>query len=253
MKKAFSLLELVFVILIFMMVFKISSPYFTHKQMLAGAKQLINDIHYTRALAMMQNELRAYDLSITKKGKDYFKTRWQLYFIRSSGSTQSMQTYTLFIDKNGDGNANLYKTNPKKREIASAVADSGKLMSSGQSGILTKDQKQASIKHNIERMYGIKDILLRGACKNLSGHESTRIAFDSHGRLLGPLRMAYRQGSSLLLHRKGPCILVLIGDKKKLCIQINTLSGHAKLARFISEDAQVVDIDGKLVMCDSLK
>ncbi len=107
MIKAFSLLEFVFIILILGIVFNLGSLYLKKDNLLEGAIQILNDIQYTQSLAMMQEGIRVDELTIAKR--EWFKSKWQIYFIKSA-ATGYDQTYTIFLDKNGDGNANLGKT-----------------------------------------------------------------------------------------------------------------------------------------------
>ena len=116
MIKAFSLLEFVFIILILGIVFNLGSLYLKKDNLLEGAIQILNDIQYTQSLAMMQEGIRVDELAIAKR--EWFKSKWQIYFIKSA-ATGYDQTYTIFLDKNGDGNANLGKTEINiDREIA---------------------------------------------------------------------------------------------------------------------------------------
>ena len=95
MKSAFSLLELAFVIVILGVVLGVAKFYFVADKNLAlAAKQIQNDLAYTRNLALMQAAFRAFDTSVAKD--EWFKARWQVYFIRSKSATNDEQTYTIF-------------------------------------------------------------------------------------------------------------------------------------------------------------
>lgn len=251
MIKAFTLLELLFVISIAFIIFSITSTYFKQDSLNIAAHQILNDLRYTRSLAMMQDMLRAYDLSIVKPGKEYFKVHWNLYFIESSQNTDSMQTYTVYLDKNTDGNANLFKNDPKRREIALSLADPNKLMTSGQSGVITKDNKRASQNHNIEKKYGVKDVLLKGSCESKTSVASTKIIFDNHGRLYSPLTSSKRAGFTLISHDKLPCIVLLKSDEDAICIVIDSLSGHIFLPAFKNNEDQFIFYENQYRKCKS--
>ncbi|EAK4079306.1 ATP-binding protein, partial [Campylobacter jejuni] len=160
MIKAFSLLEFVFIILILGIVFNLGSLYLKKDNLLEGAIQILNDIQYTQSLAMMQEGIRVDELAIAKR--EWFKSKWQIYFIKSA-ATGYDQTYTIFLDKNGDGNANLGKTEINiDREIAVDVINHNKLMNSGQSGVIGKDDEKTLAKNNsdcIIRLLSKKDAL----------------------------------------------------------------------------------------------
>lgn len=252
MKQGYFLIELVLILLVAGIFFSITVPLDKDKVFMQGAMQVLNDLRYTRFLAMTHHELHAYDLSVSKKGVDYYKARWQLYFIESSKSTDYMQTYTLFLDKNGDGNANLFKSKPERREIAQSLTDLSKLMTSGQSGIITKDHKKASPLHNIAKKYGITDILLRGACKNNSGRGSTRIIFNSHGNLLSTVVNSNRRNATLQMHKEGACLLILLGKKDLACIEIDTLTGKIWLKAFQNLNTRQIRENTNLSSCSDL-
>ncbi|HDU9198454.1 TPA: prepilin-type cleavage/methylation domain-containing protein, partial [Campylobacter coli] len=113
---AFTLFELVLVVLILGLVISIAQINLKQDRLMQGAKQILNDIRYVRTLAMTQESFRDLELAVAKR--EWYKSRWQLYFINSA-ATNYEQTYTIFLDKNGDGNANLGKTEINiDREIA---------------------------------------------------------------------------------------------------------------------------------------
>lgn len=117
MKQAFTLIELVFVCIILSLLFSMAYVYYKPDYLRLGAEQVLNDIKYTRHLALMQNDFRVKEFNIAKR--EWFKAKWQLYFIHSKSATNNEQTYTIFLDKNGDGNANIGKNMINKdREIA---------------------------------------------------------------------------------------------------------------------------------------
>lgn len=162
MIKAFSLLEFVFIILILGIVFNLGSLYLKKDNLLEGAIQILNDIQYTQSLAMMQEGIRVDELTIAKR--EWFKSKWQIYFIKSA-ATGYDQTYTIFLDKNGDGNANLGKTEINiDREIAVDVINHNKLMNSGQSGVISKDDEKTTQRFNLTKRFGIEKVEFKGSC-----------------------------------------------------------------------------------------
>lgn len=193
MKQAFTLIELVFVCIILSLLFFMAYIYYKPDYLRLGAEQVLNDIKYTRHLALMQNDFRVKEFNIAKR--EWFKAKWQLYFIRSKSATNNEQTYTIFLDKNGDGNANIGKNMINKdREIAVDLINPDILMNSGQSGVINQNDFKANLKYNIEKTYGISKVLFEGACKG-----STRLVFDDYGRLYTPLKMLHAFMINLLL------------------------------------------------------
>ncbi|XMD74083.1 hypothetical protein UPTC15624_00421 [Campylobacter lari] len=207
---------------------------------------VLNDIKYTRHLALIQNDFRAKEFNIAKR--EWFKAKWQLYFIRSKSATNNEQTYTIFLDKNGDGNANIGKNMINKdREIAVDLINPDILMNSGQSGVINQNDSKANLKYNIEKTYGISKVLFEGACKG-----STRLIFDDYGRLYTPLKNAMRTYDKLASFNND-CIIRLSNKKNQhICIVINTVSGYAYIPKFSTKDTQLVVINNQYFACNNL-
>lgn len=248
MKSAFSLLELAFVIVILGVVLGVAKFYFVADKNLAlAAKQIQNDLAYTRNLALMQAAFRAFDTSVAKD--EWFKARWQVYFIRSKSATNDEQTYTIFLDKNGDGNANLGKNELNlDREIAVDILNAKKLMNSGQSGVISKDDERANARFNIEKKFGVKAVEFKGACAG-----ATRVIFDEFGRLYSPLKNANAPYEKLLFHKNAPCVIRLKNaQKQSICIVLDTLSGYAFVPKTQNANSQKLEFNGQSVECGEI-
>lgn len=248
MKSAFSLLELALVIVILGVVLGVAKFYFVADKNLAlAAKQIQNDLAYTRNLALMQAAFRAFDTSVAKD--EWFKARWQVYFIRSKSATNDEQTYTIFLDKNGDGNANLGKNELNlDREIAVDILNAKKLMNSGQSGVISKDDERANARFNIEKKFGVKAVEFRGACAG-----ATRVIFDEFGRLYSPLKNANAPYEKLLFHKNAPCIIRLKNaQEQSICIVLDTLSGYAFVPKTQNANSQRLELNGQSVECGEI-
>ncbi|NDJ27279.1 prepilin-type cleavage/methylation domain-containing protein [Campylobacter sp. MIT 19-121] len=242
MKYAFSLLESIFVLIILALIISLAQFYPSNENKIyLGAKQIVNDLHYARALALMQESFRDEKLSVATKD-EWFKARWQLYFIRSKSATNNEQTYTLFLDKNGDGNANIGKINVNiDREIAVDLFNPKKLMNSGQSGVINAQDEKASQRFNIQKTFGILRVEFKDACAG-----STRVIFDEFGRLYSPLRGANQAFDKLLIHKNKYCIIKLINQTQSVCILIDTLSGYAFLPALTRSNTQYIAHKQKL-------
>lgn len=248
MKSAFSLLELAFVIVILGVVLGVAKFYFVADKNLAlAAKQIQNDLAYTRNLALMQAAFRAFDTSVAKD--EWFKARWQVYFIRSKSATNDEQTYTIFLDKNGDGNANLGKNELNlDREIAVDILNAKKLMNSGQSGVISKDDERANVRFNIEKKFGVKAVEFKGACAG-----ATRVIFDEFGRLYSPLKNANAPYEKLLFHKNAPCVIRLKNaQEQSICIVLDTLSGYAFVPKTQNANSQRLEFNGQSVECGEI-
>ncbi|WP_286005972.1 pilus assembly FimT family protein [Campylobacter avium] len=248
MKRAFSLLELIFVLLILSLIFTIAKFYpQDDTRIFLAAEQILNDLSYTRHLALMQDSFRGANLALATKD-EWFKSRWQLYFIRSKSATNNEQTYTIFLDKNGDGNANIGKINVDlDREIAIDVLNPKKLMNSGQSGVISSSDERASKRFNIQSTYGVENIKFLGACSSY-----TRVIFDEYSRLYSPLRTAKSRFDKLLFYKNEPCVIKLSNSRQSVCILVDTLSGYAYMPEFSDKVTQLINFGSRSLNCSEL-
>lgn len=249
MKKAFSLIELCFVIVILGVILSVAKFYPKNdERIFLAARQILNDLAYTRTIALSQSAFRSDSLAVATKD-EWFKSRWQLYFIRSKSATNNEQTYTIFLDKNGDGNANIGKTLLNlDREIAVDVINPNKIMNSGQSGVIAKDDIKASARFNIERHFGVNLVEFKGACSG-----STKVIFDEQGRLYSPLANAIKPFEKTIFKKSSSCIIRLKNTQNQhACIVIDALTGMAHLPKFSAKNEQFVEFKGKMVECSKL-
>lgn len=245
--RAFTLLELVLVILILGIMISIVQINTKQDKLIYGAKQILNDINYVRNLAMIQESFRSTDLSVAKK--EWYKSRWQLYFINSA-ATNYEQTYTIFLDKNGDGNANLGKKNNKDREIAVDILNPNKLMNSGQSGVINKDDEKATRRFNIFKKFGIVKVELKGSCGK---NGATKIIFDEFGRLYSPLSNSKSVYEKNLAKTNQECIIRLTSiQKNQICIVIDPLSGFAYIPKIKDFHQQIITNGKKISQCSEI-
>lgn len=171
MKKAFTMLELVFVIVIIGILAATIIPNTRTNPLQEAALQIVSDIRYTQHLAMVDDKFNINDVN-------WFKKRWQILFSRNGGSGGAM-AYTIFSDHSGDSSGN-----PDVAEIAINPASSNELMTGGINSLdVTLNIDNAGFvgmsKLNIGRSYSIDDVTFPNTCSNGG---STRIAFDHVGR-----------------------------------------------------------------------
>lgn len=248
MRRAFTLFECVLVLVLAGLIFSIVRFYPQKDlKLYAAALQIVNDIAYTRNLALIQGSFRSGDLSVATKD-EWFKSRWQLYFIRSKSATNNDQTYTIFLDKNGDGNANLGKTNVNvDREIAVDILNANKLMNSGQSGVISKEDEKASKRFNLTQNFGVQRVDFKGSCSG-----STRLVFDEYARLYSPLKNSSNPYDKNLLYNKNNCIVRLRNSTSSLCIVVDNLSSYAYIPKITHNNIQLVELNNKMLDCSLL-
>jgi prepilin-type N-terminal cleavage/methylation domain-containing protein len=174
MKKAFTLIELVFVIIVIGILSSIAMSSFNRPTLIEAANQVVSHLRYTQHLAMMDNKFDPND-------PNWFKSRWQLFFAKTDGSDKQW-AYTIFSDHAGS-----HTGTPDKIEIAKNILNTKQFMTGGYSAgtvaykVSGSVNPEVTVSMNLGHKYNIKDIEFRGGCR--SG-VVRRIAYDHIGRLL---------------------------------------------------------------------
>jgi len=213
MKKAFTLLELVFVIMVVGVLSAILITRTERSPLQEAAVQLLSDIRYTQHLAIIDDKFNAQD-------SDWFQKRWQIMFGKNVNSN-SEWAYTIFSDTSGtsSGDAN-------EIEIAINPMNPNQRMTGGYTGALALDYSDPSFvgmkKLNLGSSFGVDDIQF--SC-------GQRLAFDHIGRPMrgdqSTMTGSYHSGSDRLLKNK--CTIVLKKGTKQIQITIMPETGYANI------------------------
>ena len=169
MKKAFTMLELVFVMVVVGILSVMIAPNFQGNNLRQAADQVVSHIRYTQHLAMMDNKFDPND-------SDWYKERWQIFFSTAASS----QSYIIFSDINKDGNPSHSETGIK--EVARNPLDSTKYLIGVNYGSFfggKETEERISNNLNLKDEYSIKDISVTGGS---TGSPARRVIFDSLGR-----------------------------------------------------------------------
>ena len=172
MKKAFNLIELIFVVIVIGIIATATLPNLNKNNLSKAAIQVATHIRYTQHLAMVDDKYDSSDAS-------WYKARWQLLFGQSSTGTRHTNgkfTYTIFSDtfKTKSGKPDFSSIN--HTEIARDPFNRSKVLSGGYSGTLHYENDAANKNLNLGLSYGIKNVKLFGGCSY------SRISFDYLGR-----------------------------------------------------------------------
>lgn len=202
MIKAFTLIELVFVIVIIGILSTQISPNFNRNGLQEAANQLVSHIRYTQHLAMMDNKF-------DPKDKFWFRGRWQLQFGKShSGSKHTNDSYTYSIYSDKIGHSGKRTGNPDISEFAKNPLNPDKYLSGGYSNTLHYEDKKALKSMNMGKSYGIKGVKFIKGC-----YSANRIAFDNIGRPIrgniSKMKKAYVKQNVV----KKQCIIQLCLDR----------------------------------------
>ena len=218
MKKAFTMLELVVVIVVIGIIAVAALPRINDDHIAEAADQVMSHIRYTQHLAMQDSKVG--------DGDKWYKKRWSITFTRASFCRGTNEwRYSVYHD-DGDTTGNLNSAN----EVARDPSDPSKFMSSGWAGISKANCANASSKYNLARKFGITNVELRGVCgdSNLQ-----TISFDEFGR---PMRGVSTTGTSAtrgydrLIHNGQNCQIVLSTAKKTATITVTPETGFLQVA-----------------------
>jgi len=210
--KAFTMLELVFVIVVVGILAATMAPRFSRDSLQEASDKLVSHLRYTKHLALVDDVFDSTDAN-------WYKNRWQLIFTKTVDGAD-VWSYTIFSDTlNHDGNPNI------SDDIAKNPNNPNQYLSGGYSGILSLTDSRRDETMAIGQTYGIQDVLFQGGCST-----ARRIAFDYLGRpIQGNLststtpyqsdRLMTKQ-CKIVICKNSPC------DDKNITIAIEPQTGY---------------------------
>ena len=220
-KSAFTMLELVFVIVAIGILSAVFIPRFGQNKLSEAANQLISHIRYTQHLALMDDKYGENSAGAT----DWYKKRWQIVFSTADANANNKPSYSIFSDKDADGTVD-------PNEIALNPIDKTKYLTGGVTGYAQLDIRNMSTfvgtkELNLGTKYNIDTISLSASCST-----GTKIAFDHIGRpLKGPLT-SYTSpydtagGRGLIT---APCDITMTSSYGTVTIRIEPETGYVHL------------------------
>lgn len=165
MKKAFTMMELIFVIVVIGILAAVVIPRTGSNKLNEAAIQVVSHIRYTQHLAMVDDKFGE-----APNADQWYKRRWQLLF-GTSADTNNKVAYSIFSD------SGTFSGNPGISELAKNPMDSSKLLTGGFSGVISyATDSRVTRELNIGEKYGITSVTETG-CGG-----AKRIAFDNLGR-----------------------------------------------------------------------
>lgn len=206
MKKAFTMLELIMVIVIVGILAAVIIPRTGSNKLAECAVQLISDIRYTQHLAMIDDK---YDTNESL----WFRQRWQLSFSTASGTL----SYMIFSDKPSsagsyDGNPGANNTYTNVEVAHNPLNSNNYMIGATNTSFDNYNTSRLTTRLDIKQTYGIEFVKMTG------GTNSTvkRILFDNFGR---PYRGT---GASSSTHPINSSVDFLASStiRIKLCTQI---------------------------------
>ena len=218
MKKAFTMIELVFVIVVIGILAAVIIPSTRTNPVQEAAIQLLSHIRYTQHLAMVDDKYDTNNLDSTGAVK-WYKERWQLVFGTNTNSA-SVPAYTIFSDTAGDSTGDISDT-----EVAVNPSNASQIMTGGTTGSVSMEYAHSSFigmkKLNLGRSYGITSYGLSGGCSG------ARVAFDYLGRpIKGDLsdNSEPYESDNLIQSR---CSITLTAPNESIVIAIEPETGYS--------------------------
>lgn len=172
MKKAFTMIELVFVIVVMGILAAVIIPNTRTNPLQEAAIQVVSHIRYTQHLAMVDDKFDLVD-------NIWFQRRWRFSFSNGAGSN-GRWSYTIFADILGTASGN-----PNPTEVAVNPLNSSKRLTGGSSaaGDIQTGDDDATDEMNLGESYGVANVTFSAPCR--TGVASKGLGFDHLGR---PLR-----------------------------------------------------------------
>lgn len=195
MKKAFTMIEMIFVIIVIGILSAIAIPRVSENHLNEAADQVISHIRYTQHLAMQDNKFDQAD-------NTWFQERWQIAF--------NGEVYTIFSDQNKNNTQDLAEiaTNPNNPTQR-----------------LTGDDSVDEVTRELDIgvKYDITSIAFSPNCGT-----GNRISFDSMGRPISgnPTGLTGPYSPSGLISGQCQITLTSNGETKVIAIEAETGYTH---------------------------
>ena len=212
MKKAFTLIEIIFVLVVIGILAAVLIPRTERDPLREAAIQIVSDIRYTQHLAMVDDKYDSAD-------SNWYRNRWQLLFGKSSvnaKNTGGKYAYTIFSDYKSTSQGT-----PDPDEMAVNPLDKTKLLSGGFSSGLDWEDERATKKLNIGYSYDIDSVTNSGCGR------ANRIAFDNIGRPFQGNDKNWNSSTESVLKEK--CTFTLHKGSEIINIYIEPESGYVHL------------------------
>jgi len=224
MKHAFTMIELIFVIVIVGIISAMIAPSFQGNNLRQAADQLVSHIRYTQHLAMMDNKFDVNDAH-------WFIERWTIRIKKDlvytgaslpNGTFSDVWSYSIYNDKSHDGNPNL-------SEMAINPLNGSQYLSGGYNNTLHMNDESSMRKMRLGEEYGIDMVTFTGGCRN----DTKFIHFDYIGRPFNSFpnnNLPYQIGVSGW-HRllTSPCDIILSSGIVSETIRIEPETGYTHI------------------------
>lgn len=216
MKNAFTLIELIFIIVIMGILISVIIPRTNSNKLDEAAIQLLSHIRYTQHLAIVDDKFDNLD-------SKWYKSRWQIRFTDGTSSSHDKVAYAIFSDFVG-----THSGHPETQELARDPLTNQYITGGITNGVEYDDDNVYQLS-NLGMKYGVENITLSSSCKY---YKSMRIAFDNLGRpMKGNLSSSSFSSSYISSNRMitNKCEITLVKNTKEITIIIEPETGYTHI------------------------
>ena len=201
-KNAFTMIELVFVIVVIGIITAAMLPRIDRDNVYEAAQQVISHIKYTQHLAMIDNKFDDRDINLPNPGDGWFQEMWQIRFQDCNGNTE--HAYSIYSDEDHDAaidatEAALDPLSKKRIDATACVAG--------------PNQDPNVVLSN---KYDIDTVILAGPCFATNNY----IAFDHLGR-------PHINVANTVNVAQAACTITLASNAENLTISVEPETGYA--------------------------
>ncbi len=201
MKKAFTMIELIFIIVVVGILAAVAVPQINRNSLVEAADQVAAHIRYTQQLAMNDNKFDPGD-------PNWFKKLWRIQFsyTNAKGSAEGW-TYTVYYDSTMSGNPNggADLSDLSRVDFAIDPQNPNKILSAGfQNQAINRNAERINKKLNLSKTYDIRNVEFT----NCGDRANQTIVFDSYGRPMGQVANSNVPYDKLFVGQN-PCVIRL--------------------------------------------
>lgn len=202
MKKAFTMIELIFVIVVIGILAAVIMPRTGSNKLHEAATQVLSHIRYTQHLAMVDDKF-------DENNATWWEKRWQIRFPHTTIAGVDTYYYEVFRDENAQGNSNL------SEEAVDPLTK--KTIGDGQTAVASIPDNALT---NLTKRFQISSVT--GTC--VLGGAYRTVAFDFLGR---PYLDVYSGAYSNPVPSPNGCTLILNSNEGVVSIKIHPETGYA--------------------------
>lgn len=205
MKKAFTMIELIFIIVVVGILAAVAIPQINRNSLVEAADQVVSHIRYTQQLAMNDDKFDPND-------PNWFKKLWRIQFSYSNAAGAAKGwTYNVYFDKTASGNPNG-SGDFTNSDFAEDPQNPNKFLTAGfQNQPINRVKEKLNPKLNLTKTYDIKEVKFT----NCGDGKNRTVVFDSYGRPMGQVAGTAEGSGSTTLYDKmfvDPCVIRLMNN-----------------------------------------